>query len=304
MPRRITSSQLRSKIRQAESKRRQAINDYNRKVREFNSTRRRSIDAYNREVQQYNSKRRRAIDSFNREVRQYNSRVRVNQARLQSARTVHVQRQPSIGPYFRVHQSATELSEAYDLLDRSSANPYLSDLAERDTTNSLVVVNSLLEDTERGSYFDDAIGHTKISAELSSISLDLNNRWLGALYALDPRNPDAARHFCTSSREIIAYVLNTYAPDAEVLAYDPNCELTDLGTPSRRAKIIYCLDRLGEANDELENFIDVNVRDLTILFRELNAGAHGSSDKFTWQQMADIKTRVEDAIAFVCKLTP
>ena len=304
MPRRLSQSQIRSRIRQAESNRRRAIDDYNRRVREFNSKRRRAVDAINREIREYNSRRRRAIDAYNRDVREYNSRVRANRARLSSALTIHNQRRAVNGPYQRIYQSATQLSEAYTLLDRSSADPYLSDLAERDTANSLAVVNSLIEDTESASYLDDPISQTKISAQLFEISPTLCDLWLGALFALNPRNPEAARHFCTSSRQIISDMLNMYAPDTEVLAHDPDCQVTKQGTPSRRAKIKYCLDRRGVASNELENFVDVNVRDITTLFRELNDGTHGSTGRFTSPQLTDIKTRVEDAIAFVCELAP
>lgn len=291
-------------IRQAEANRRRAINDYDRQVRQHNAKVKRELDAYNRKVQENNSKRQRAIDAVNRNIRDYNRRVRANQARLRSARTVFARDRSVVGHYNLVHRSAAELSTAYDLLDRSNADPYLSDLAERETTNSLVVVNNLLEDPESQSHLADIISDTRITTELSNISFDLNSRWQGALYALNPLNPEATRHFCTSSREIIASVLNTSAPDEEVLANVPDCQLTERGTPSRRAKIRYCLDRLGMANVDLENFIDVNVTDLNTLFRELNAGSHGPSSKFTSQQLAAIKIRVEEAIVFVSKLTP
>ena len=304
MPRRITHSQIRSRIRQAEANQRRAIDNYNRQVRQHNAKVKRAVDAYNREVRKYNTKRRRAIDTVNRNIREYNNRVRANQTRLRSARTTLVRRQLTSDHYLGVHQSAIELSTAYDLLDNSGADPYLSDLAERETANSLTVANSLAEDVESESFSDDAFNITKITTELSDFSHDLNNRWNGALYALDPRNPEAARHFCTSSREIISSILNTIAPDAEVMAYVPDCPRTERGTPTRRAKIRYCLVRLGVANDDLENFIDTNVRDLNTLFADLNAGAHGPSNKFNSQQLASIKTRVEDSIVFARELMP
>ena len=284
------------------SRLRSAINQYNRKVREYNNKRKRAIADYNREVRQYNTDRRSAIDAYNRGAREYNRRVRANRARLQSARLIATRRQPVVGHYYPVHRSAVELSDAYDRLDYAEADPYLSDLAERETVNSLTVVNSLLG--EPGSGFDngDDINTTKITHELSAISLDLNDRWHGALFALNPTNPDAARHFCTSSREIITGILNSNAPDDDVLDQIPNCPLTERGTPTRRAKIAYCLDRLGVANDDLEGFIDTNVRDLSVLFDELNAGAHGPAGKFSMSELASIKTRVEDTVAFMCEI--
>ena len=281
---------------------RSAINRYNREVREYNNKRKRAIADYNREVRQYNTERRKVIDAYNRKAREYNRRVRANSARLQSARLITTRRQPVVGQYYPVQRSAVELSDAYDRLDYAEADPYFSDLAERETANSLTVANSLLGEPESGADNSHDINTTKIAHELSAISLDLNDRWHGALFALNPSNPDAARHFCTSSREIISGVLNSNAPDDEVLDHIPDCPLTDRGTPTRRAKIAYCLDHLSVANDDLEEFVDTNVRDLNVLFDELNAGAHGPAGKFSMSELGSIKTRVEDAIFFMCEI--
>ena len=304
MVRRVTPSQIRSMLRQAESKQRQTVNNHNRQVRDHNAKVKRAADAYNRDIREYNAKRRRAIEAVNRDIRTYNSRVRTYRARLQEVRSVLVRQQPVVGHFYSIHQSAIELSAAYDLLDRSHADPYLADLGEKEAVNSLTVVKDLIEGTEGDVYSGDAITDSKITTELSGISQELSVRWHGALYALNPRNPEAARHFCSSSREIVAGVLNIVAPDAEVFDHDPNCQVTERGNPTRRSRIRFSLERLDKANDDLENFIDVNVRDLNTLFRELNAGAHGPSDKFTLQQLAAIKIRVEDAIGFVSELMP
>ena len=53
------------------------------------------------------------------------------------------------------------------------------------------------------------------------------------------------------------------------------------------------------ANGFLESFVEANIKDLTILFNDLNSGAHGSAGKFTLEQLATIKSRVEDGIDFI-----
>ena len=69
-----------------------------------------------------------------------------------------------------------------------------------------------------------------MTSELASFSMDLVSRWTGALFALNPTNPDAARHFCTSAREVLTSILDIAAPDSAVLEASPNCELTPQGT--------------------------------------------------------------------------
>ena len=141
---------------------------------------------------------RRAIDAYNREVRSYNARVRANQSRLRSAvqslstRTITVR-------YRSFHTSAAALYSAYERLDNSDADPFLSDIAERDTANSVTLLNTLLGDSSHDRVGDGELTSTKLSESLSRYPTDMQDRWSGAIFALNPRNPDSARHFCTRS---------------------------------------------------------------------------------------------------------
>ena len=283
MPRRVTPSQIRSKLRQAQAKQRQAIQRYNNQARQYNAT------------------VKRAVDTRNRAVRAHNARVRANRARLQAA-LQRLSRQTITVRYTAAQQSVAALSTAYQRLDNSLADPLLSDLAERDTANSVSVLNNLLEPVESPQSAYDELTGSKITETLTNISPELSDRWAGAIFALHPGNPDAARHFCTSSREIITGMLDIGAPNSEVLARFPDCQVTQEGRPTRRARVLYCLDRKGITNDALESFIDTNSNDLGVLFNDLNAGAHGPAGKFSPPQLAAIKTRVEDAIDFMCEV--
>ena len=281
MPRRINMSQLRSKLRQAQTRQRQAV------------------QRYNTEVRRYNSGRKQRIDAYNRAVRSYNSRLRSNHYRLQSA-LQRLASQPLTIQFNALHQSSLSLSTAYERLDNGDADPFLSDLAERETANSVSVLNALLGDDENTLDSVDDLATSRLIDTLSYFSEDLAMRWSGAIFALNHANPDAARHFCTSSREIIAEILDLEAPDEDVFAKFPDCQVTERGTPTRRARINYCLNRSGLANVFLEGFVEDNIKDLSILFNDLNSGAHGSAGKFTLEQLAAIKSRVEDSIGFIC----
>ena len=65
-------------------------------------------------------------------------------------------------------------------------------------------------------------------------------------------------------------------------------------------KLCYCLARSGRQDSALEDFGEANLKDLSVLFKELNAGAHGPAGRFSAPQLTAIKTRVEDTIGFVC----
>ena len=231
----------------------------------------------------------------------HNSRVRNNRANLRiSLRSLS--QHSEIASYNQLYESVLSLAAARDNTDQNGEERLFADVALRDTSNSVNVLRSLLGIEDNGPTLERQLGSSRIAETLEYISSDLSSRWAGAIYALDPRNPDAARHFCSSTREIVAGILDSSAPDSEVLNSFPDCPLTPQGTPTRRAKVHYCLDRRGIVDGPLENFLEANVSDLNILLKDLNAGTHGPPGKYSLPQLAAIKTRAEDAIEFLCQI--
>lgn len=283
MPRRVTPSQLRSMIRQAEQKQRQAINKFNEGVRKWN----------------------REVDNYNREARAHNARVRQNRQRLRHE-LFKLSRQTYQSRFVTYRTSVESLHSAFVRVeakaDAGVLGPQILDLTESETANSVNVLNSLLDDAQAPSTDPDALRQTSLDAELSEISSDLDQRWRGALFALDPRNPDAARHFCASSREILARVIESEASDEEVLRALPRCPRTPEGRPTRRARVQFFLHRKGLLDDDLEDFVERDLDNVVTLFNVFNEGTHGSAGTFTLGQLAAIKQRVEDAIRFLHKV--
>ena len=298
MARRVTQAQLRSMMRQAQAKRKQAIDKFNREVRARNQKVKATVNEYNREANRYNS-----------QVRTHNARVRANQNRLRRelSRLARAASQPR---YVTFRMSVESVQRSYVRLESNAdASLYgdhyneVLDLSEREAANSASVMNALLGDTE-GSEHQEDIHSTKIDHILSATSSDLRDRWRGALYSLNPRNPDAARHFCTSARELLTRILDSRAPDSVVLQEMPECDTTPNGTPTRRSKIRYFLHRKRMADETLEDFVENNMNNVLHLFREFNDGTHGSSGHFTHHQLVAIKKRVEDAVAFLWSIIP
>ena len=104
----------------------------------------------------------------------------------------------------RIYDSAVDLSTAYGVLDRSDVDPVIADLAERETANSLGVANAIFGDANDSYFSAQSLTDTKVVGLLSRYNTELCDRWSGAIFALSPENLDAARHFCGSSREIVA----------------------------------------------------------------------------------------------------
>ena len=298
MVRRMTPSQYLSSRRQAEAK---AKRQFQQAVAKAKQQERHFVNKANQEIRKANTARKRDIDAYNRKIRSHNSRVRANRQKLQQALTrLATQR---ISARFReLHSSVTVLSRTYERLDASGNAPYFSDLAEQETANSVSVLNSLLDPQETSDDSEFDLTDTVIVNELAHVSPELDGRWRGAVFALDPANPDAARHFCTSAREIVTTILDVKAPDGAVRANNPDCKLTANGTPTRRAKIQYCLSKRGYILEDLEDFVEANIDNALELFSTLSAGTHGPSGRYNIAQLEAIKTRVEDSIRFMCEI--
>lgn len=292
--RRVSRSQLQSQIRRAEQKQRQAINRYNADVRKRNR------------------KLKQAVDQYNREVRAHNARVRSNRQKLKRelGRLQQASNKRTTTRYVVYQQSVTTLRRSFERVEASAAagtwrgGSDLLDLAEGETANSVAALNALLAEpeTEVEPATDEALQSTSIGNELRAFSSDLYARWTGALFALNPQNPDASRHFCTSAREILTAILNMSAPDSEVLSADPQAPRTQDNRITRRAKIDYCLRRVGRYDSDLAGFVDEDIDNVLSLFGEFNSGTHGEAGRFTLRQLSTLKQRVEDAIAFLYRI--
>lgn len=278
-------------VQQAQNKQKQALNKYNQAVRK------------------HNQDQKRRIDNYNREVRAHNVRMRAYRTKLQSEIS-KLQRQSKPIRYNTLRTSVTSVRQAYVQLENrsslenlGSSPAHLLDLAERETANSVEVMN-VLEENEvesTGATVND-LRTTEITDHLSKFSIDLDSKWRGAIYALSPANPDAARHFCTSTREIFTKILDERAPDKAVFEVMPNCKTTPKGNPTRREKVHYLLRPKGVASETLENFIERNIEDIIELFDVLNKGTHGSAGRFDLTRLFAIKKRAENGIEFLTSI--
>lgn len=298
MVRKVTPSQFRSQLRQAQSKYNQAVNRYNSAVRAHNQKVRTVVNEYNQAVSRYNSS-----------ARAHNTRVQQNRAKLQRelAKLSSSTSQPR---YVSLRSSMNTVQHSYSRLEaRADAGAYsenydtILDLSEREATNSASVMNALL-DNPSDPEGQDELQDSELDPILKQLSGDALDRWHGALFSLNPRNPDAARHFCTSARELLTTILDSFAPNQKVLEAMPDCDTIPSGAPSRRAKIRYFLYQNGMQDETLEEFVEEDLENVVQLFRVFNDGTHGSSGRFTHAQLLAIRKRVEGAITFLWNIIP
>ncbi len=277
MVRKISTSQLRSQLRRLESKQRTAINNYNR-----------AIKNYNTQVRKINNELRRNQQKIKSELSKLNSGLRITTTYSTSVRTLNV--------------SYQRVTDNYEVLENTnSKQEQLYDLIEQENANNLFVANTLNNPNDTAE-IEGSLNDSMIGDKLKILSPDLNDRWNGALYSLNPKNPDATRHFCTSSREIFTDIFDNYAHDEEVFNMFPNCDKTERGNATRRWKIKYFLNKKGIELKGAEEFIDNDIDNILELYHILSDGTHGYAGRYTFIQLKAIKKRVEDGILFLCNI--
>lgn len=305
VPTRKSPAQIRAELNRIQQRQRQAVNNYNRAVNDYNRARREVVNKYNAGVRDLN----RAIDRYNTAARSHNSQVRANRDRLRRE-VARLNAAPPETVRVTYRTSVDRFTSSYRLLEQNAevqgwADTDLFAASSAEAANSVAALNALLADDTEASFDEDSsdLQQTGLGDQLASLDPDLEQRWRGALFALNPRNPDAARHFCTSAREMLSDILSTVAPTDDVLAADPQCERTDQGTVSRRARIKFCLHRSQLAVDGLLDFVEADIENVLALFGEFNSGTHGSAGRFSLDQLRTLKARVESAVLFVMRLT-
>lgn len=282
-----------------------AVRDYNREVDRVNQHNRREadrvnqhnkrvVDDHNRRVRQHNQNAAAAVNKYNSAVRAHNAQVERDRQRRISAL-----RASSSTSYIEVRQSTFDLSDRFESVERSASAAHYADLlalSEREASNSATVAEALVADEPVA---PESAHDTGILEYLAGFSQDLCDRWRGALFSLNPVNPDAARHFCTSVREIFTEILDKWADNHDVRDANPECELTPNGTPSRRAKIRYLLKLKGADSPEMLGFVEKDIDDIIQLFSVFNEATHGAAGKHGYARLQSIRQRVEGGIMFL-----
>ena len=250
-----------------------------------------------------------AVNQYNSKVRAHNSRVRANRNRLRQelAKLARATSKPSHKTLRvsveTVHRTYVRLESAAEAEHYGDQYNQVLDLSEREAANCASVMNVMLGNQEP-SNSNENVQSSTLDPILTLIGEDLSDRWHGALFSLNPNNPDAARHFCTSAREILTRILDSCAPNPRVLAEMPDCEKMSGGVPTRRSKIRFFLFRCNMAQKPLEDFVEEDMKNVIQLFREFNDGTHGTAGRFSLDQLSAIKTRVEHAVEFLWSIIP
>ena len=259
------------------------MNKIQRESRRAQQQLKNSVNNYNRAVRQYNSNVRNYRNKIQRELNRLNSSYSIESHYYISTKLVH--------------ETYTKVS---DLYKNGNIEENLFNAIENENANNLELSNVVLNNEEVENY-DVEIDESNISSKLINISADLDERWKGALFSLNPNNPEAARHFCTSTREILKVLIDDGIKDNDVVSENPQCEKTNYGTPTRKEKIKYAMHKKGIDNSLIVEFTNENIENTVSLINELSNGTHGYASKYSLNQLKSFKKRFEDSINFICE---
>ena len=276
----FSASHFKSQIRQAQRKaERQLKNELNQASRKIE----RDI---NREIHNYNSKMQHNRQIVLRELK-----------KLQTHSTMTIRSSYTIS-LDAMQKHYVTIGNVYQNESLTPQQEYILNLIEQEQANGLITAN-IVENNDFPAENTDDI---EIGAKLQHVSDDLNNRWKGAVFAINPQNPDAARHFCTSAREIFTEFIELKAPDEAVFQYNPNCQKTNQGNATRREKIKYMM-RNSNMDDSVISFAESDITNILELFHVLSDGTHGPAGRYSYQNLLQVKKRVEQGIYFLCEIS-
>lgn len=281
MIKRINISQLNSKMRQIQNNTNQHLKKIQRDTeRQIKRETTKMINDYKKNIRKNYQKLQKELTKFN------------NSQHMTTKFTISVRNLNSL--YEKINATYNELTS-------TTTEKEVFYYIEQENVNNLTVANALIS-SEAKDDIDIELQDNGIGNQLKRLSDDLNNRWLGALFSLNPNNPDATRHFCTSTREIFTEIFDKYAKDKEVFSIFPDCDKTERGNATRKSKIKYFLYRKGIDIKNADEFIDNDIDNILELYHILSDGTHGEAGRYSIIQLKAVKKRVEDGIRFLCNI--
>jgi hypothetical protein len=135
---------------------------------------------------------------------------------------------------------------------------------------------------------------------LSEIDANLIIPLQGARLSLTSTNPDRARHFATSLRELFTHVVHALAPDHEVKAWSNMPEHFEKGRATRRARLLYICRGLNQ--DRFSEFVEKDITAVLAFLQLFQRGTHQVVAEYSDLQLRMMLVRMESSIRFLLEI--
>lgn len=139
-----------------------------------------------------------------------------------------------------------------------------------------------------------------LRAQLLSLNADLIRLWEGAISALKSDNPDRARHFATSLRELLTHVMHQLSPDGEIKKWNPDPQLYDKNRPTRRARLLFICRNINHG--PFSDFVEKDVEAVLAFVQLFQQGTHAIAIPYTENQLLALKAKMEGVIRFLISI--
>ena len=138
-------------------------------------------------------------------------------------------------------------------------------------------------------------------ALLSDVDPNLAKLYAGARSALRGTNPDRARHFLSSVRELWSHLLRTIAPDRKVKNWVPknDTQLLREGKPTRKARVLYVCRELNHGG--LSKFVYSDTRAFNEFLDVFNR-VHQLDPDFSDQQLHALQLRSDSYLTYILQI--
>ncbi|MEW5800264.1 MAG: hypothetical protein AB1728_14795, partial [Bacteroidota bacterium] len=192
-----------------------------------------------------------------------------------------IEHQLSVPKGILIQPSVEVFNNSY--LTRTVLNP-------NDDDDSIATINKLVNRVEE-------INSSTFEKAIVSLNPSFANVWYGALQSIETENPEKARHFLVSLRELFTRILKALAPDEKIRKWSNDASLYQNDKPTRKARILYLNREINST--ELSSFIEKDIDSILEFWTILQKGTHSIDFKLTDRQLNGIKLRFESTVKFL-----
>lgn len=218
----------------------------------------------------------------------------------------------SINPIYKkflnLSNSYSSLTESANkvILEKPGFIKVISELPALEVLNSLDIletlsVNNTEDNFEAEKHFirNEVIVEGRIEEILTNTgSGDLIQMWEGAKAVLNStNNPDYARHFITSLRELLTHFIQRLAPDKEICKWTSSPDDFHDKRPKRRTRLNFICRSIN--HDNFSNFLKKDIDSTLELIDLFQRGTHKVGSPYTRNQLIALKAKFEGIILFL-----
>ena len=181
--------------------------------------------------------------------------------------------------------------------------PTIEYFTSADLLESIVNEDAILTEAENKQQLREGLAsetEDSLRVQLLSLNAGLIRLWEGAVSALKSDNPDRARHFATSLRELLTHVMHELSPDVEIKKWNPDQKLYDKNRPTRRARLLFICRNINHG--PFSDFVEKDVEAVLAFVQLFQQGTHAIDIPYTEDQLLALKTKMEGVIRFLISI--